>query len=138
MVAGAGTFDKGATVILPAERLARLRRLAKLARLMDTAIGIPGTRLRLGADSVLGLIPVVGDAAGALVGLALVNEARRLGLPRHKLVKMMSNIGIDAAFGSVPLVGDVFDVFFKSHRRNLAVVLDHFGMTDRDLETVRR
>ena len=138
MVAGAGTFDKGATVILPAERLARLRRLAKLARLMDTAIGIPGTRLRLGADSVLGLIPVVGDAAGALVGLALVNEARRLGLPRHKLVKMMSNIGIDAAFGSVPLVGDVFDVFFKSHRRNLAVVLDHFGMTNRDLETVRR
>lgn len=133
MVAAAGTFERAAGIIPPAERLLRLRRLAKVARLMDTAIGIPGTRLRFGADSVLGLVPVVGDAAGALVGLAIVNEARRLGLPRHKIVKMVSNIGVDAACGSVPLLGDVFDLFFKSHRRNLAIILDHFGMTERDL-----
>ena len=133
MVAAAGTFERAAGIIPPAERLLRLRRLAKVARLMDTAIGIPGTRLRFGADSVLGLVPIVGDAAGALVGLAIVNEARRLGLPRHKIVKMVSNIGVDAACGSVPLLGDVFDLFFKSHRRNLAIILDHFGMTERDL-----
>lgn len=138
MVAAAGTFERAAGIIPPAERLLRLRRLAKVARLMDTAIGIPGTRLRFGADSVLGLVPVVGDAAGALVGLAIVNEARRLGLPRHKIVKMVSNIGVDAACGSVPLLGDVFDLFFKSHRRNLAIILDHFGMTERDLHQPQR
>lgn len=138
MVAAAGTFERAAGIIPPAERLLRLRRLAKVARLMDTAIGIPGTRLRFGADSVLGLVPVVGDAAGALVGLAIVNEARRLGLPRHKIVKMVSNIGVDAACGSVPLLGDVFDLFFKSHRRNLAIILDHFGMTERDLHQSQR
>ena len=138
MVAAAGTFERAAGIIPPAERLLRLRRLAKVARLMDTAIGIPGTRLRFGADSVLGLVPVVGDAAGALVGLAIVNEARRLGLPRHKIVKMVSNIGVDAACGSVPLLGDVFDLFFKSHRRNLAIILDHFGMTERDLHKPQR
>lgn len=138
MVAAAGTFERAAGIIPPAERLLRLRRLAKVARLMDTAIGIPGTRLRFGADSVLGLVPIVGDAAGALVGLAIVNEARRLGLPRHKIVKMVSNIGVDAACGSVPLLGDVFDLFFKSHRRNLAIILDHFGMTERDLHQPQR
>lgn len=138
MVAAAGTFERAAGIIPPAERLLRLRRLAKVARLMDTAIGIPGTRLRFGADSVLGLVPVVGDAAGALVGLAIVNEARRLGLPRHKIVKMVSNIGVDAACGSVPLLGDVFDLFFKSHRRNLAIILDQFGMTERDLHQPQR
>ncbi len=138
MVAAAGTFERAGGIIPPAERLLRLRRLAKVARLMDTAIGIPGTRLRFGADSVLGLVPIVGDAAGALVGLAIVNEARRLGLPRHKIVKMVSNIGVDAACGSVPLLGDVFDLFFKSHRRNLAIILDHFGMTERDLHQPQR
>ena len=138
MVAAAGTFERAAGIIPPAERLLRLRRLANVARLMDTAIGIPGTRLRFGADSVLGLVPIVGDAAGALVGLAIVNEARRLGLPRHKIVKMVSNIGVDAACGSVPLLGDVFDLFFKSHRRNLVIILDHFGMTERDLHQPQR
>lgn len=62
-----------------AERIRRLRRLAGIARLMDTAVGIPGTRFRFGADSVLGLVPVLGDGAGALVGLYIVNEARRMG-----------------------------------------------------------
>ncbi|MFP5078105.1 DUF4112 domain-containing protein [Rhizobium sp. YIM 134829] len=137
MVAAAETFTRTGEIIPPAERLLRLRRLAKVARLMDTAVGIPGTRFRFGADSVLGLVPVVGDAAGALVGLAIVNEARRLGLPRHKIAKMVTNVGVDAACGSVPLLGDVFDLFFKSHRRNLAIILDHFGMTERDLDQKR-
>ncbi len=51
---------------------------------------------------------------------------------------MVSNIGVDAACGSVPLLGDVFDLFFKSHRRNLAIILDHFGMTERDLHQPQR
>lgn len=111
-----------------AERLRRLRRLSGIARLMDTAIGIPGTRIRFGADSVFGLIPVVGDAGGALVGLYIVNEARKLGLPPAKLAQMLGNIAADSLLGSVPLAGDVFDLFFKSHRRNVQMILDHFGV----------
>lgn len=116
------------------DRLNRLRRLARIARLMDTAIGIPGTRLRLGADSVLGLMPVIGDGAGALVGLYIVNEARRLGVPKEKLSKMVGNIAMDACVGSVPLLGDIFDLYFKSHRRNVHLILEHFGMKPEDLK----
>jgi len=111
-----------------AERLRRVRRLSGIARLMDTAIGIPGTRIRFGADSIFGLIPVIGDAGGALVGLYIINEARRLGLPPAKLVQMLGNVAADSVLGSVPLAGDVFDLFFKSHRRNVQMILDHFGL----------
>lgn len=113
-----------------AERLRRIGRLVKIARLMDTAIRVPGVGIRFGADSVLGLLPVVGDASGALIGLYIVNEARRLGVPREKLIQMAGNIGIDAAVGSVPVLGDLFDVYFKSHRRNVQMILDHFGLND--------
>lgn len=118
-----------------AERLRRLRRLSGIARLMDTAIGIPGTRLRFGADSVLGLVPMVGDGAGALVGFYIINEARRLGVPPHILARMARNVGVDALFGSVPVLGDLFDVYFKSHRRNVAMIIEHFGV---DADELRR
>jgi hypothetical protein len=100
--------------------------LRTVAMMMDTAIAIPGTNIRIGADSLLGLVPGIGDFAGALVGLAIVNEARRLGVPGHKMAKMIANIGVDTLVGAVPLLGDVFDVYFKSHRRNVQLVLDHF------------
>lgn len=123
-----GTDDLGMD-----ERLRRLKRLSIFARLMDTAIRIPGTGIRFGADSVVGLLPVVGDAGSALVGLYMVYEARRLGLPPAKLVQMVGNIVADGLLGSVPVAGDLFDVFFKSNRRNLDLVLDHFGMTHEDV-----
>ncbi|WP_223999292.1 DUF4112 domain-containing protein [Aureimonas sp. SA4125] len=114
-------------------RLRRLRRIARIARLMDTAVGIPFTRMRFGLDSVLGLVPGIGDAAGGLVGLYMINEARRLGLPTHKLLAMAGNVGVDTIVGSVPLLGDIFDVYFKSHRRNANLILDHFGDDGADL-----
>ena len=113
-----------------ADHRRRLKRVARVARLMDTAIRIPGTGIRFGGDSIMGLIPGVGDAAGGLIGIYIINEARRLGLPTHKLIKMAGNLGVDFAIGSVPLVGDVFDVVFKAHRRNLDMILDHFGEGD--------
>jgi len=119
---------------IPIEQLTRLRRIRGLARLMDTALGIPGTRIRLGADSVLGLIPGVGDFAAAAVSLIIVNEARRLGVPNDKLAKMLVNVGFDTVAGSVPLLGDVFNVYFKSNRRNLQLVLDHFGLDHADID----
>lgn len=105
-----------------------------LARLMDTALRVPGTRVSLGADSILGLIPGVGDFGTAAISLIIVNEARRLGVPNDKLLKMLVNVAFDAAAGSIPVLGDVFDVYFKSNRRNLQLVLDHFGLDHADLD----
>ena len=109
----------------------RLRRLQTIATVMDTAITIPGTGIRFGADSILGLVPGIGDLAGAAVGFAIVNEARKLGVPKEKMARMVYNVGLDALAGSVPLVGDLFDLYFKSHRRNVQLILDHFNV-DRD------
>ncbi|MBB3350224.1 hypothetical protein FHT70_000125 [Rhizobium sp. BK049] len=99
---------------------------------MDTAVRLP-FGVRIGADSVLGLIPAVGDVAGSLIGLFIIDEARRLGLPAHKLARMAVNLGVDAACGTVPLVGDLFDVYFKSHRRNVGIILEHFGISEDEL-----
>ena len=126
------TYDKAhggdprGSPLADAERIRRLQRLQTIAMVMDTAVAIPGTNIRFGADSLLGLVPGVGDFAGALVGLAIVNEARRLGVPGHKMGRMIANIGLDTLVGAVPLLGDAFDVYFKSHRRNVQIVLDHF------------
>jgi hypothetical protein len=114
--------------------LVRLRRMRGWARLMDTALRVPGTRFSFGADSIIGLVPGVGDVAGAAIGLYIVNEARRLGVPNDKLFRMLANLGFDAAAGSVPLIGDLFDLYFKSHRRNLDLVLEHFGLNHCDLD----
>lgn len=134
-MAGTQTFEGGTrgTARLDAEAMRRLATLAKISRLMDTALRIPGTRIRFGADSILGLVPGVGDAAGALVGLAILNEARKLGLPGNKQMQMLGNLATDAVFGSVPVLGDVFDLYFKSHRRNIQIILDHFALTHEDL-----
>ncbi len=129
---GAGTQRHGEAA--SSDDLRRLRRISTVASLMDTALGIPFTRFRVGADSVLGLIPGIGDAAGALVSLYLVNEARRLGVPKEKLARMMANVGIDFVGGAVPLLGDLFDVYFKSNKRNVDLVLDHFGMSRDELK----
>lgn len=116
-----------------AEQLRRLRRLSGIARLMDTAIRVPGTGIRFGADSIIGLVPVIGDAGGALIGLYIVNEARRMGVPADKLAQMVGNIAVDSLVGSVPVFGDLFDVYFKSHRRNVDMIMQHFGVVPDDL-----
>ena len=122
---------------IPIDHLMRLRRIRGLARLMDTALRITGTGVSLGADSVLGLIPGIGDCGAAAVSLFIVNEARRLGVPKETLFRMLVNVGFDTVAGSVPVLGDVFDVYFKSNRRNLQLVLDHFGLDHADLDRQR-
>jgi hypothetical protein len=120
------------------ELLRRLRRLSGAARLMDTALRIPGTNIRFGADSLMGLVPGIGDASGAIVGFAIIYEARRLGVPTHKLGRMAGNVALDAVVGSVPLLGDLFDVYFKAHNRNIGMILDHFGVDRSDLDRPQR
>ena len=98
------------------------RRIERLAITMDAAIRIPGTRIRFGADSLIGLVPGVGDFAGAGVSAYLIWEARRLGLPGSVISRMVANAAVDAFIGSVPLVGDVFDLFYKANMRNVLLM----------------
>jgi hypothetical protein len=96
-----------------------MKALRALVRLLDEAVAIPGTRFRVGLDGLLGLIPGVGDVTGAVMTGFTVLTAFRLGAPPAVLLNMVVNLGIDAAAGAVPLLGDLFDIGFKANRRNL-------------------
>lgn len=102
----------------------RLRRLQALAWLLDNSIPLPGG-FRIGVDALLGLIPGVGDAMGALISAYIVNEARNMGASRSVLLRMMGNVLIETAIGSIPFAGDVFDAAFKANARNLALLQAH-------------
>jgi uncharacterized protein DUF4112 len=99
-----------------------LRRARALARLLDTAVGIPGTPIRVGLDALLGLIPGAGDFAGAALSGYIVLAAVRRGAPPALVWRMLTNIGIDTLIGIVPVLGDIFDVGFKSNVRNVALL----------------
>ena len=108
------------------DQAATLKRLRWLARVLDTAVRLPGG-FRFGADSIIGLAPGVGDVATALIACYFVYEGKRLGLPRHKLVRMAGNVGLDLALGALPILGDLFDTIFKANVRNLRIIEDHFA-----------
>ena len=101
--------------------------LRALARLMDSAIAIPGTNIRLGLDAVIGLIPGLGDMAGAAMSGYIVVAAARLGVPAPVLVRMVGNIAIDGVVGSVPLLGDLFDVGWRANIRNTDLIERHMN-----------
>ena len=101
------------------------RRIAFMARMLDDLVTIPGTRQRLGLDSVVGLIPGLGDLASAAVGAWIIVEASRFRLPGVVLARMVINTVVDFVVGAVPLLGDLFDVVFKSNSRNLALFRRH-------------
>ncbi len=93
--------------------------------LLDTAFVVPGTQIRFGIDAILGLVPVVGDWAGVALSTIVVVEAARIGIPKLLLARMIANIAVEGGIGMVPLVGDLFDVFFRANRRNLALLVKH-------------
>jgi hypothetical protein len=101
------------------------RRMEAMERLLERSLTIPGTKIPVGLDAVVGLIPVVGDAIAAALGAYLLWEAKNLGLPKWKLWRMAGNIAFDAAVGAVPVAGDLFDFAFRSNSRNLRIVKRH-------------
>ena len=101
---------------------ARLKRVRLLSRLLDEQFRIPGTTQRIGLDGLLGLIPGVGDAVGALLSAYILYEAIRLGAPRTVLLRMVANIGIDTVVGAIPVAGDIFDVAWKANKKNAALL----------------
>ena len=103
----------------------QVERLRALARFLDTAIAVPGTRFRFGFDAIIGLIPFLGDAISALMSVYIIAQAARLGTPRSTLTRMIANVGIDTLIGEIPLIGDLFDAGFKSNIKNLALLERH-------------
>jgi hypothetical protein len=111
------------------DRRAALERLEWLANFMDTALVIPGTGIRFGADAVIGLWPVVGDVIGSGISAVIVAEAYRLGAPGHLVARMVANIAIDGFVGSIPLFGDAFDVLWRANRKNVVLLREHLEYT---------
>jgi hypothetical protein len=106
---------------------ASVGRARALARLLDSAVTVPGTNIRVGADSLIGLIPGLGDIAGAVLSGYIVLVATRLGAPASVVARMLLNIGVDTVVGSVPVLGDLFDVAWKSNQMNVALLERHLG-----------
>jgi hypothetical protein len=104
------------------EQQRRLRRMRLLSHLLDEWLRIPGTSYRIGLDGLIGLIPGVGDVAGALLSAYILREAYKLGVPMPTLMRMAGNIGLEAVIGAIPIVGDVFDFAWKANKKNLALV----------------
>jgi predicted small integral membrane protein len=102
-----------------------LKRMRQLSQLLDGAIVIPGTNQRIGIDPILGLIPGGGDTVSAALSGYIIVEAARMGLPRKALMQMVLNLVIDTVVGSVPVLGDIFDVVSKANLRNMQIVESH-------------
>jgi hypothetical protein len=102
-----------------------LAALVRFARLMDAAVRVPGTSKRVGLDPLIGLLPVVGDFAGAGLSLWVLYSALRHRVPPGKLLRIAWNIFADTAFGAIPVIGDVFDMFWDSNVWNAEIVLTH-------------
>ena len=111
------------------DRAAIISEFERLARLLDSRWRIPGTSIRFGLDPIVGLVPGLGDLAAGLVSGYIVLLAARLGLPSHLLARMIGNVLVDVVFGSVPLIGSVFDLFYKANRRNLRLLERHVERT---------
>jgi hypothetical protein len=103
-----------------------------LAQVLDTTVKIPGTSLYLGLDPLLGLIPGIGDALANLLGTVMLGLASRLRLPRIVLMRMSVNLLINGTVGAVPIFGDLFSVWFRSHARNAALLREAATRPDRE------
>ncbi len=123
--AGGFHFDFRNSSANPFANLTREQRLARLdavAKLLDIAFIVPGTKVRYGIDGLIGLIPVVGDLIATALSLWLVREARALGAPWHVTARMLGNVAVQGVVGMVPVAGDAFDVLFRANIRNVRLL----------------
>lgn len=103
-----------------------------LAKVLDTSIKIPGTSWSIGLDPLLGLIPGIGDVIANLIGTVILGIATRLQLPRIVLTRMSLNLLINGTVGAIPVVGDLFSVWFRSHMRNAVLLREAAMKPDRE------
>jgi hypothetical protein len=101
------------------------QRVEALEQLLERSFHLPGTKIPVGLDSIIGLVPVLGDVVTAAMGAYMVWEARNLGMSKFQLVRMAANVGIDTALGAIPLAGDAFDFLWRSNSKNLRIIKKH-------------
>lgn len=101
------------------------QRVEALERLLEGLIEVPLLGRKVGLDALVGLVPGIGDAVTAAMGLYLVWEARNLDMPRWQVWRMLGNVGIDALVGAVPVAGDLFDFLYRSNTKNLKIIRKH-------------
>lgn len=101
------------------------RRIEAMEAVLEGLFVIPGTNRRVGLDSLVGLVPVVGDLATAAMGAWIVWEARNLGMSKWQLTRMAGNVGVDTLVGAIPFAGDIFDFLYKSNSKNLRIIRKH-------------
>jgi hypothetical protein len=144
-----GTFRRGgASTFAAADLLGRLtagmshqerlNQVQFLARIMDEQFIVPGTNIRFGWDSILGLFPGVGDAITSAISLLIVHHAWQTGASPIVIGRMLANIGVDFLVGAVPLVGDALDFAWKANRKNARLLEQHLRASAglRDLRRV--
>ncbi len=104
----------------------KLSGLESLARLMDSRFRIPGTNVRFGLDSLIGLIPGAGGFGTFLVSGYMLTVLSKNGASGFVLARMTLNILIDSLIGAIPVLGDVFDIFYKANQRNMQLMREHY------------
>ncbi len=108
----------------------RLADVEAIARWFDYAFELPGG-FRFGFAGIIGLIPGIGDVIDALVSLFIIVRAIQLGIPRVAVTRMLVNVGIEALAGTVPFLGDLFDIAFKANRRNYEILRNRISQPER-------
>lgn len=121
----------------PPDRESDLAQVELLAWLLDNSIPIPGTRRRIGIDAIIGLVPGVGDLLSGGLGLFVVMRAAGLGVPRVVVARMLLNAGLDFVIGSIPVLGDAFDLWFKANARNLALARRYVATPEESTRATR-
>lgn len=114
-----------------------LERVDRLATLLDARFRIPLTRIHFGWDPVVGLVPVVGDLAMAAASVSLIRDARRLGASNRCVVQMTGYVGIDLLLGAIPLIGPVFDIFYRANLRVLQLLIEEIKKQPRPMAPKR-
>src|SRR5688500_15556510 len=107
-------------------RSSQMQSFERISHLLDSKFEIPGTGIRFGLDPILSLMPVLGDLITLIISSMLIYTMHNHGASRKVVVKMMLNAGLDTIIGAIPLVGTVFDVFYRSNERNIKLLKEHY------------
>ncbi len=110
---------------IEARQRATLERLDKFSRFTDNSIGIPFTKFKIGAEAIIGVVPVVGDVAGLVLASYVLVEAQRAGASKGVKLRMLRNMGIDFVGGLLPVFGDAFDAIYKANTRNTRLLRNY-------------
>lgn len=101
-------------------------RIDKIATLLDSKFQIPGTKIKIGIDGIIGFLPVIGDLSGFVISLVLIVAIVREGASGKVVAKMLGNLLLDVTIGEIPFLGNIFNIFYKSNKRNVALAKAHF------------